>query len=171
MLLGTERPKELDGLIAAMKSEFGTDERRINHALQVLENASEIYRVEGGDVLVVTAAAVLHDIGIQEAERKYGSSAGRYQEKEGPPIAGPIMEGLGLGDETIDHVTRIIANHHSARDIDTLEFRILWDSDWLVNIPDEFPDQTREKRLKLIEKVFKTQTGRRLALERLVDGE
>ena len=59
---------------------------------------------------------------------------------------------------------RIIANHHSAKNIDTLEFRILWDSDWLVNIPEEFPSLSQEKMAKLINKVFKTDTGRKLAL-------
>ena len=42
---------------------------------------------EGGDPRIVVAAAVLHDIGIQEAERKHGSSGPQGQELEGPPIA------------------------------------------------------------------------------------
>ncbi|MCA1988791.1 MAG: HD domain-containing protein [Desulfarculus sp.] len=159
----------VDRLIAAMKRTFGADQRRVSHALAVLERAKEIMRGEkGADPKVVLSAAVLHDIGIQEAERKHGSNAGRWQEIEGPPIAEPIMKELGLDETTRDHVARIIANHHSARDIDTLEFRILWDADWLVNIPEEYPDHTPEKLEKLIHKVFKTASGRKLALERLL---
>jgi len=146
-------------LIEAMKKVFGSDQRRITHALRVLDHAEAILAVEGGDPRVVLAAAVLHDIGIHEAEKKYGSPAGRYQEKEGPAIARPIMEELGLDPETVAHVEKIIANHHSARDIDTLEFRILWDADWLVNIPDEFPEHHGEKMENLIAKIFKTKTG------------
>ena len=66
-----------------------------------------------------------------------------------------------------DKMTEIIANHHSARDIDTIEFRIVWDADWLVNIPVEFPDAGREKLQKIIDKVFKTRRGRQMAVESL----
>ncbi len=165
----------VDKLIEAMKATFGDDQKRITHALNVLEAAKDIMRGEGGAATglsprVVLAAAILHDIGIQEAERKHGSSAGRFQEMEGPPIAEGIMKELGLDPETIDHVCRIIANHHSARDIDTPEFRVIWDADWLINIPDEYPDHTPEKLQALIAKVFKTGAGRELAIARLVHG-
>jgi HD superfamily phosphodiesterase len=73
------------------KKVFGTDKRRIEHALTVLDYAERIRTVGGGDALVVRAAAILHDIGIHEAERKYGSSAGKYQQIEGPPIAEKIL--------------------------------------------------------------------------------
>ncbi len=135
----------VDQLIAAMRAKFGSDEKRIDHAQRVLEFAQDILKSEPGDPRVVQAAAVLHDIGIKEAEAKHGSSAGRYQEMEGPPIARPIMEELGMAPEVVDHVCDIIGNHHSARDIDTPEFRILWDSDWLVNIPDLYPDFDKNK--------------------------
>lgn len=124
-------------LIGEMKAVFGTDQKRIAHALAVFQHAKDLLRAEGGDPRVVFAAALLHDIGTREAERKHGSAAGRYQEIEGPPIAGKIMESIGLEADVVDHVCRIVANHHSARDIDTTEFRLLWDSDSLVNLPEE----------------------------------
>ena len=153
-----------DLLIAQMKSIFGSDENRINHALRVLSYAEQILRAEGGDTLVVQAAAILHDIGIVQAQRKHGSSAERYQEIEGPPIAEEILQDLDFDPQSIDHVCRIIANHHSARDIDTLEFRIIWDADWIVNIPEEWPSKTPQQIHDSIEKTFRTSTGRALAL-------
>lgn len=153
----------VDQLIAAMKKVFGDDKKRIDHAFSVLSHAKEIIKEEEADPKVVMAAAILHDIGIKEAEKKHGSSAGVYQEMEGPAIARPIMEELGLDGETVEHVSRIIANHHSARDIDTPEFRILWDADWLVNIPDEFPDARNEELEKKIGKIFKTAAGNKIA--------
>lgn len=146
-------------LTTRMKAEFGDDTRRIDHALAVLNYADEIQQTEGGDPLVVKAAAILHDVGIQKAEQKYGSSAGKWQEIEGPPIARQIMAALHIDEEIIEHVCRIVANHHSDRDIDTTEFRIIWDADWLVNFPDEFTDAPAEK----IERIFKTETGRTMA--------
>jgi putative nucleotidyltransferase with HDIG domain len=155
-------------LIAAMKKEFGDDQKRITHALSVLEKAQELLGDEGADPRVVLTAAILHDIGIQEAERKHGSSAGKYQEIEGPPIARRIMKELNLDEDTIEHVSRIIGNHHSARDIDTPEFRIVWDADWLVNIPDEFPDADSDELSRKIDKIFKTSAGKKKAYEMYV---
>jgi len=58
-----------DKLIEEMKQVFGQDRRRIEHALSVLDYAEQIQAAEGGHPLVVKAAAILHDIGILEAER------------------------------------------------------------------------------------------------------
>ena len=152
-----------DRLISEMKNVFDDDRRRIDHGLAVLGFAETILAVEGGDPLTVKAAAILHDIGIHQAQRKHGSSAGRFQEIEGPPIARSIMEKIGLDEGTIEHVCRIVGSHHSGRDIDTLEFRIIWDSDWLVNIPEEHAGSSREKVQQIADRVFRTQEGRRLA--------
>ena len=147
-----------------MRSHFGEDQRRIDHALAVLKYAEQIMGA-GDDVsgLVVRAAAILHDIGIPEAARKHGSTAGKYQELEGPPIARGILMDVKVDGAIIDHVCRIIANHHSAKEIDTPEFRIIWDADWLVNIPGEFDTADKARMSELIEKVFKTDRGKRIA--------
>jgi putative nucleotidyltransferase with HDIG domain len=152
-------------LIVEMKNIFGSDQRRIEHAMAVLNYAEQILSVEGGDPLVVKATAILHDIGIHEAERKYSSSAGKYQEIEGPSIARKILLRYNLDEGVIGHICKIIANHHSAKDIDTIEFRIIWDADWLVNITAKFSEAGEEKLRKLIDKVFKTNKGRQIAAE------
>jgi len=160
---GSGRPPLRDRLTAAMLVQFGDDNKRIDHALAVLAHAEQIHAVEGGDTPVVIAAALLHDIGIQEGERIYGSNAPRYQEMLGPPIAGRIMEDLSMDEATIQHVTRIVGSHHSAGDIDTIEFRIIWDADALVNLADEGPSRTKDQWQKMIEKVFRTPTGKKTA--------
>jgi len=152
-----------DQLISEMKEVFGDGDRRIRHALRVLEYAEDILAGEKAVPIVVKAAAVLYDIGILEAERKHGSSAGRYQEIEGPPIARRIMEKVGLDEPTCDHVCRIVANHHSGGDTDTPESRIVWDADWLVNVPDEFPDLDKDQLRAKLDGLFRTATGREKA--------
>ena len=156
-----------DRLIEAMKTEFGGDARRIAHALSVLSHAEAIRKREGGDLAVVVAAAVLHDIGIREAERVYGSPAPRYQEELGPPIARSIMERLGMDGAAVEHVLRIVGSHHSARDIDTIEFRIIWDADALVNMLEgDLPiPKTQKQRERVVKKVFRTGTGKERALK------
>lgn len=168
-LNGKMKKKELKKirgeLISEMKSVFGTDDKRISHALAVLDFAEQIYCTEGGDELVVTAAAVLHDIGIHQAEQKHNSAAGNYQEIEGPPIARSILEKYGVEHEQIEHICKIIANHHSSKDIDTGEFRILWDADWLVNLKEFAANSDRLKLSGMIDRVFKTGRGQKIAIE------
>ena len=154
----------------AMKEFFGADQKRIDHALKVLEYAQEIHAAEGGDTDVVYTAALLHDVGIPASEEKYGSIDGHYQEKEGPPVAREILQGLGAEAELTDHVCNIVADHHSAKFMDTIEFRILWDADWLVNIPNWYRDADQEKIRQVVDKVFKTDRGRAMA-GRLLLGE
>ena len=157
-----------DRLIDEMKEVFATDQKRIEHALSVLKYAEQIQMAEGGDPLVVKAAAILHDIGILQAENEHGSSAGKYQELSGPPFAEVILKRCDLEPETIEHVCRIIANHHSAKNIDTLEFRIVWDADRLVNITEDFANANQEKLQDIINKTLKTCKGRQIAVETFI---
>ena len=90
-------------------------------------------------------------------------AAVKYQEIEGPPIEREVLESMDIEPEIADHVCRIIANHHSARDIDTPEFRIVRDADWLANIPEEFDTSDEGRMSELIEKVFRIERGRRIA--------
>jgi len=170
--MGVDEVKNLkvirEELINQMKNVFGDDQKRIEHALAVLDYSEQIQNAEGGDPLIVRAAAILHDIGIHEAENKHGSSAGKYQEIEGPPIAGEILEKLDIPAEAIEHICKIIANHHSAKEIDTIEFRIIWDADQIVNLRTDSSGASNEKLQEIIDKRFKTDEGRRIAAELFV---
>jgi hypothetical protein len=84
---------------------------------------------------------------------------------EGPPIAKTILERQGVPADIVEHVCRIIASHHSAKDIDTVEFNIVWDADWLVNLSSDFADASRERLRDIIDKTFKTRKGREIAVE------
>ena len=157
-----------DKLIDEMKKVFAGDQKRIEHALSVLNYAEQIQAAEDGDRLVVKAAAILHDIGIPEAEHKYGSSAGKYQEIEGPPIARGILAKYDLDEATVEHICRIIANHHSTKDINTIEFSVVWDADWLVNLPTAFAKTNKDQMQEIIDKTFKTCKGRQMAVEAFI---
>lgn len=154
-----------EALMRAMKDHFKEDARRINHARKVTEYAEELLKQEDGDYSIVIGAAVLHDIGIHQAQKKYGSTAGKYQEKEGPPIARRILARLGFEQNQINEICDIIAHHHSPGKIVTKNFGILYDADWLVNLRDEYDIQDRNKLSHIIEKVFLTKSGQTLARE------
>ena len=148
-----------------MKKYFGTDFKRVHHAVKVARFAEKILKMEGGNPLVVIAAAYLHDIGIHEADRKYGSHSSHYQEMEGPGIARGILERLIVPKQMIDEVCDIIGHHHSPKEEETLNFQILYEADGLVNIEEEGISKDRKKVEQLIERVFRTVTGKRLAEE------
>ena len=119
----------------AMEKTFGDDTKRINHAHSVLGHAEKFLEEEAADEEIVVAAALLHDIGIQEAERKYNSNAGKYQEIEGPTIAREILENVNFPAKKIEPVLDIIAHHHSGG-ISSPEFDILVRADRIVNKAD-----------------------------------
>lgn len=142
---------------------FHGDVRRINHALKVHCFASLISQEEDvneRESLIICIAALLHDIGIKAAEQKFGSSSGKYQEIEGPPIAREILQPYDLADDIVDRISFIIGNHHSYSKIDGTDFQILVEADFLVNI---YEDSMRSESIHHIrEKIFRTKTGTRL---------
>lgn len=150
-------------LTVVMENYFGNDIKRISHAKEVMKYAEMLLKLEGGDSEIVIPAAILHDVGIKIAEEKYNSSAGLYQEKEGPPIARKILEDMAVETSAIDEICEIIAHHHSPGKINTSNFKILYDADWLVNLKDEVNIEDKEKLEKTINKLFLTDSGKELA--------
>lgn len=150
-------------LLDEMEKFFGDDKKRILHAKNVMHFAEEILKQEKADWHIVIPSSILHDIGIREAERKYGSSAGHYQEKEGPQIARKILGALSFKKEDIEEICGIIAHHHTPGVINTLNFKVLYDADWLVNLKDETDTGNKDNLARIINKAFLTETGRELA--------
>ena len=143
---------------------FEDDTRRINHTFKVYGFAGTIAageRIGENTEQIILLAAVLHDIGIKEAERKYNSSAGHYQEQEGPPIAAEIMKQCGITAEISDRVSFLVGNHHSYSKIDGIDFQVLVESDFLVNIQEGFIKP--EAAPAVVRNYFRTTTGKELA--------
>ncbi len=116
---------------------FKDDIKQIDHALKVHGFASMIAgleKVPAGKRMSTELAAILHDIGIEEAERKHNSREGRLQEIEGPPIAREILLRCGVSEEMSDRVCFIVGNHHTYHKIDDVDFRIVVESDFIVNL-------------------------------------
>jgi len=161
------RRKDLlkDRVAVEMKRYFGQDFKRIGHASKVARYAEQMVKEEKGDMAVVLIAAYLHDIGIKEAERKYQSNEAGYQEQEGPPVARDILTRLGATSELIDEVCDIIGHHHHPREEETINFKILYDADLIVNLDEKHKESPfdPEKLSAIIIKSFLTENGRKLA--------
>jgi len=162
-----------DRLAIEIKRYFGHDFKRIGHAANVARYAEQIVKEEKGDPAVVLCAAYLHDICIPEAERKYNSTADRYHQKEGLPIAREILAKLGAREELIDEVCDIIGQTYHPRDKETLNFRIFYDADLIVNLEEGQKHKKTEREMlsEIIEKTFLTDTGKRLARKTLLGAE
>lgn len=150
-------------IFAAIEYDKG-DPRRIQHFIKVHSFASAIIYAENIDpktAEIIETAAVLHDIGIHECERKYGSCSGKYQETEGVPIARDILLSLGAEPALIERVCYLIAHHHTYADIDSEDLQILIEADFLVNIYED--NMSTDTVKSVVDNVFKTKTGKRLA--------
>ena len=149
--MAATRPTPEEVLRAAIAYN-GADVVRIHHLLKVTGFADAISSVEISDEdtrYTLTVAAILHDIGIHEAERNYGSSAGPYQEKEGPAV--------GMPEDVIERVCWLIAHHHTMHPIGGIDHQILLEADFLVNA---YEDGLSHAAVEAFcERIAKTKTG------------
>jgi len=150
-------------LLLKMAEYFGPDPRRVAHALKVYGFARMIAAGEKlgeQEEKILLAAAILHDIGIHEAERKHGSTAGKYQEMEGPAVARGLLSGFALDQGEMDRILFLIGNHHSYSKIDAPDFQILAEADFLVNIQED--GMGKDAAGSIQKKIFRTKTGKAL---------
>lgn len=162
-----------DLVAVQMKLYFKSDFKRIGHAAKVARYAEKLVKEEGGDPAVVLSAAYLHDIGIKNAEAKYGSAEARYQEEEGPAVAREILEGLDADDALIEEVCDIVGHHHHPREDETVNFKVVYDADVLVNLEERKKKASVEsdRLAEVIDTKFLTKSGRELAGSVLLNGD
>lgn len=137
------------------------DPKRIQHALKVYAYAELIGEKEGlGErtLGILKTAAALHDIGIHNSEKIHNSSAGNWQELEGPPVARELLAPFGLDGDFVERVCYLIGHHHTYSRIDGLDYQILVEADLLVNF---YEDETSSENAKQTgDRLFRTETGK-----------
>lgn len=152
------------GVMARAVEYNGNDAARIHHLIRVHSFARIIGKADGFDEnnqKITELAAILHDIGLHNAEKKYNSIEGKYQELEGEPVARAIMEDAHIPGWIIDRVCFIVAHHHTLNAIDGMDFQAVVEADVLVNIFDR--KVVDKERIAMIEdKLFKTRKGKQL---------
>ena len=84
----------------------------------------------------------------------------KLQEEFGPPIAHRILTEVGLPEASVAEACAVIGAHHSRQACPGRNFPIIWDADMIVNLSDEMADVDPEKLTSIIEKSFKTRTGK-----------
>ena len=150
----------INKLHLAMIELYRGDAKRIQHFCKVHSYAKLIAETENVDkecLFIIEAAALTHDIGIHFCEEKYGNCNGKLQEKEGPAIAEKMLKELGFNQDVSDRVQYLIAHHHTYNNIDEIDYQILVEADFLVNLYED--DASVEMASRAMERIFKTKTG------------
>ena len=153
----------INKLHMAMIELYHGDAKRIQHFCKVHSYAKLIAEMENVDaetLFILETAALTHDIGIHLCEEKYGNCNGKLQEKEGPAIAEKLLSDLGFSGEVSERVQYLIAHHHTYNNIDGIDYQILVEADFLVNL---FEDKVSPEGCRnAYHKIFRTESGKRL---------
>lgn len=150
-------------LILAMCQYEAGCPKRVQHFLKVYAFSQTIGRRENIPAAVqqvLETAAIVHDIGIRPSEKKYGSGSGHYQELEGPAEAEKMLNDLHYPAQITQRVSYLVGHHHTYHDIEGMDYQILVEADFLVNI---FEGNMQKEEIRNVrEKIFRTRTGREL---------
>ena len=170
-----DRQERLDRLFAEMTAYYSGDPRRVQHFVKVHGFAALIGRMEKLDPAVqevLEAAAYVHDIGIRPAEEKYGRCDGKLQEQEGPAAAREMLKGLGFDEALVERVCWLVGHHHTYDRIDGMDYQILVEADFLVNLYESYQDrhegrtafggEGKDAAASALEKIFRTGSGSRI---------
>lgn len=155
--------QQLDDLFLRMIAYFSGDPKRIQHFMKVHSFAKLIGTKEGMDetsLFILEAAAYTHDIGIRPAEEKYGRCDGSLQEQEGPIVAQKLLSDLGVENYMVDRICYLIGHHHTYTNVEGLDYQILIEADFLVNLYEDEEDSRTIR--KVYDRIFKTKTGREI---------
>lgn len=150
----------------AMIELYRGDAKRIQHFCKVHSYAKligETEKIDAKSLCILEAAALTHDIGIHICEEKYGNCNGNVQEKEGPAIAEKLLKKLGFADDISERVQYLIAHHHTYNNVDGMDYQILIEADFLVNILEE--GLSKEATLNAYHDIFKTECGKKICRE------
>ena len=91
---------------------------------------------------------------------KYGNCNGSHQEVEGPPIALEMLPACGYTRGQTERICYLIGHHHTYTNINGIDYQILVEADFLVNIFES--GMTHEAAEKVYENIFRTKTGKQL---------
>ncbi|WP_409967295.1 phosphohydrolase [Bengtsoniella intestinalis] len=151
---------------AAMNALYAGDPKRIQHYTKVHSYAAFLGREAGlsdPEQETLEIAALTHDIAIHHCEALYGHCMGKFQEKHSQEVATPFLQGLGVAPHVIARVCFLLSHHHTFVDVDSLDWRILLEADFLVN---GFESQLPPESLaQAHQSVFQTPAGKTLCAQ------
>lgn len=153
--------KKIDELLKSIIEYNQGDPMRIQHLIKVHSLSSLLGKMENLDTetqFILESAALVHDIGVRNAEKEHGDKFKAYHENIGIVESENLLNQLSnYTDAQIQRIKYIVGNHHHYNKIDKIDFQILVEADFMVN--------AFEKQLSLSsidsfkEKICKTESG------------
>ena len=119
-----------DDVIKWLKGRDGYNDhvRKVVRYAELLNEESQ----SSADPQVVEVGALLHDCGYQVGKGPEKKVRDLHPEL-GAAAARGVLPRVGFPPEFTDHVSRIVAAHHSVTKMDTPEWRTVWMADLAVN--------------------------------------
>lgn len=155
--------KTINELFQKMIDYYMGDLKRIQHFIKVHSFSKMIGEMEGLDSRTqntLEIASIVHDIGIKLCEEKYGNCNGKLQEQEGPALAKQMLTELCIDNDIIERVCYLVGHHHTYTDIDGIDYQILVEADFLVNIYED--GLSKETTLVTYQNIFCTEAGKNI---------
>lgn len=135
----------------------------VRHFLKVYAYAQTIGKLEGLDEKTqdtLEIAAIVHDIACPLCREKYGNTSGNHQEAESEALLRIFLSEFALPADQEERVIYLVTHHHTYTDVQGMDYQILLEADFLVNIYED--GLSREAANRALERVFKTEAGKKL---------
>lgn len=154
---------KIDNLILEMVN-FCTDQPMlIQHHIKVHEYVRLIGTIENlpyKEMEILEVAAIIHDLGFKICVDKYGKNDIQKHLEEGVTCAKDLLNKLEFDQDIIEGVSYLVANHHNFSNINRIDHQILIEADLLENFYNT--EKSKEAKQKIYNKIFKTESGRKI---------
>ncbi|MBQ8589605.1 MAG: HD domain-containing protein [Firmicutes bacterium] len=155
--------RNIETVYQRMIEYYRGDSHQIQHFAKVHTYSRLIGTLEGLDeetMITLEMAALVHDVGIKAGMEKYGRGNGKIQEELGPAIAEAMLTELGVDPDRVERISYLVGHHHTYTDVEGMDYRILLEADFLVNLHEE--KEPMEGIVKAYEEIFRTEAGKKI---------
>ena len=97
-------------------------------------------------------------LGFIHVKKNMVSAEENCRKKEGPAIAAGLLDRLGFDSEVSERVQYLIGHHHTYNNIDGIDYQILVEADFLVNMYEDKADM--DTIIKAYDNIFVTESGK-----------
>ena len=111
-------------------------------------------------LIILEVAAITHDIACPLCREKYGNTNGKHQEEEGTTLVTAFLSDFEMTKVQIDRVAFLVGHHHTFTEIDSLDWQILIEADYIANASEN--GYSKENINNFIQRIMKTESGIRL---------
>ena len=101
------------------------------------------------------------DIACPLCREKYGNTNGKHQEEEGASLVTAFLSDSEMTKVQIDRVAFLVGHHHTFTGIDSLDWQILIEADYIANATENGYSETNVRNF--IQEIMKTDSGKSLA--------